>query len=191
MNKGDTTKDWMTWRMTSKTASDAESSPLRYLRVGCVAVALLGCGGAPRSSQKQPYRVRMASQAEWEALVPPPVKNLNPDTFTGGLATDCPIEGEKTPELFEPLVAFAKARLIGKLDRYGLEPDAKVTAKWATKNDRTRGLVITVDARSRAGELVVANWWSDGGHSFQYCIRIVHEEAGTTVLVHEQWSAIS
>jgi hypothetical protein len=107
----------------------------------------------------------------------------------------CPVAGTPAHELYEPVVAFARSQLVQRLDPFARDASTPVRTRLevpgVTAPPTQRGIEIVVDPRSTIGQVIVSNWWRDGGTSHLYCLHVSGDHGVTTVVVEELWMMIS
>jgi hypothetical protein len=136
--------------------------------------------------------VRLARDGEFDDRPP-----VSPDDPFGGsrFLAACPVAGEFDSRLADPVAEFARAHLVARLDKFKRDASTPVHVRIIQPGRKEPpnylGVEITVQPRGQIGELEVASWWGDGGHSFHYCTHVIHENTRTVVVIKELWSAIS
>jgi hypothetical protein len=167
------------------------------VRALLLALAVAGCWtGSPPETEppgkpagKPAVHVRMADADDFANA--PRIT----DPFDAKFGEDCLPWGEPAPELFAPIVAFARKHLVKDLDTFGLGPSAKVYTRHlipkAPEPPWVLGINITVTPMTELGPMEVSNVWRDGHHTRTYCFRVLHEGDATVVAIKPQLDLIT
>ena len=111
------------------------------------------------------------------------------------LQMSCALSGAPAPELFDPVVAFARAHLVDRLDSFDRDASTPVHVRRTSPHLPTppdqRGVLIDVDPRTALGQLTVTNRWAGGRAVNRYCLHVVRERGGNAVLIEPLFASIS
>jgi hypothetical protein len=167
--------------------------PGPYLLIPCFAwLSACGSGQLPRQELTGPVTVRLADYDEFNDHPP---SDPHDSYHSNWFLAPCPVAGEFAPELVQPVIEFARTKLFNRLDSFGVDPKAPIHVQifqpGHSEPSHQRGYEISIQPRTRIGELRVANFWGDGNNTFEYCTHPLKEGNGTVIVVNEVWSVIS
>ncbi len=104
----------------------------------------------------------------------------------------CRADGTPIRGFYDPVVAFARQNLIGKLDEHASADDARASLILPDVPEPAprKGIEIVVDPRARVGRLrtsIKLGTWHAGYH---YCLHVLRDGDVTTIVIEEQSSWI-